>query len=143
MSNTPWRGAEKAATSPGVVKVAGIITVTPWTFGKPAQRQSLVGDAVLHAEDRLAGHPGGPQSLQRGHRVLGLHGQQDHVVRADADLGGVGEAGKVRARRPLRGPQQQPARPDRLELGAPGDADDGWPASASAAATVPPIAPTP
>ena len=110
---------------PASVKVAGIITVTPCTFGKPPQRHPLVGDAVLHAEDRLLRDAGRAQPLQRRQRVLRLHGQQDRVVRPPVDLRRDRPRRETAPAPPPSGrPQQQPPVADRVELRAPRDPDD-------------------
>ena len=107
------------------------------------QRHPLVRDPVLHAEDRLVGDAGRPQPLERRGGVLGLHRQEDRVVGLEGEVGGVADAGELRRARAARRPEQEPALADRGELPAARDADDGRPAIASAAAIVPPIAPTP
>lgn len=61
-------------------------------FREAAEHKALVGNAVLHTEDRLLSHTRRAQSLERGERVLRLHRQQDRVIRADFDLCRISEA---------------------------------------------------
>ena len=122
------RGAAstKAATSPGVGEARRHHHRHPVHVREPPQRHPLVGDRVLHAEDRLVGHAGRAQPLQRRRRVLGLHRQQDRVVRrrSRSRPGRPTQAKRARARRrPGSGAAARPLA-DRVELRAAGDADD-------------------
>ena len=139
----PRRGVEKAATSPGSVKLAGIITVTPCTFGKrrsairsfatpfwtqktgcsatPAARSRSSADAVSWVFMVRRTASSGRQSISPGSATQGK--------RARAAPSGVRSRSPPARTASSWAPRAMPA--------------TSRPASASAAATVPPIAPMP
>ena len=103
---------------------------------KTSEREALVGDTILHAEDRLLMYACSAQPLQGQKRVLGFHGKQDRIVGAKGDFGWIGDAGKRRTSCLFRGAQHQPVGLNNAPRAIP---ETSCPERAHAAATVPPI----
>ena len=102
MSKMPCRGVAKAATSPGAEKLAGIITVTPCTFGN---RLSAIRSFATPFCTQKTGCPATPAARSRssaGSGVLGLH--RSKGPRRPA-------ASRSRRDRPRRGSSRAPPRP--------------------------------
>src|SRR6185437_3890637 len=71
---------------------------------------------------------------EQGLGVLGLGGQQEDVVLAEAELGRAGDGGDVQRGRAVRGGQGQALGAEGVEVGAAGDQDDLVPAGGQLAA---------
>ena len=143
MSKTPCRGVAKAATSPGAEKLAGIITVTPCTFGN---RRSAIRSFATPFCTQKTGCPATPAARSRSSagRVSWVF-----TVKRTASSGrqsispGSATQGK-RARAAPSGVRKSSPRSRIAASCAPrAMPTTSRPASASAAATVPPIAPMP
>ena len=90
---------------------------------EPPQRQGLVGDAVLRADDRdFAGRR--RKVVERSSRVLRFNGQYDNIFGAPLNLGWVAERRYARFNLAVRCSEQKAVTLDSLEVRAAGDQED-------------------
>ena len=143
MSRMPWRGAEKTSTSPGAVKPAGIITTTPWTFGN--RRSASRSFATPFCTQKI-GWPSTPASRSRPSAAsVSWDFMASRIASSGRKPSSEGSPTQGNRARALPAGVRMTSPPDRIAASRSPRAipTTSCPASASAAASAPPIAPTP